>query len=78
MTVERTTRRPENNLATIAKSVMLGSHEVLDLPRPDAPPGQSRKVSTSWPVSVTSTVCSHCAVRLRSWVTAVQSSSQTS
>ena len=38
---------------------------------------QGRRVSTSTPSSVTRTVCSNCAVRLPSAVTAVQPSSQT-
>src|SRR5207249_8978454 len=35
-----------------------------------------RLVSTSGPFSVTATVCSKCAARLPSWVTAVQPSSR--
>jgi hypothetical protein len=38
---------------------------------------QSRRVSTSTPLSVTNTLCSNCADRLPSRVTTVQSSSST-
>ena len=57
---------------------------------PSTPAGQTRlsssnsnspiygRVRISWPSSVTRIVCSNCAVRLRSFVTAVQPSGQMS
>src|SRR6516165_3080566 len=53
--------------------VFFGHRPRLDAAGPDPP---LRLVSTSGPLSVIATVCSKCAARLPSWVTAVQPSSR--